>query len=235
VWKLPAEDLLFINRGTMRVLNQAGIKTIGEVANAPVEFLEKVFGKIGTYLHKYANGEDDSTVKHKDYSPIVKSIGNNETTYRDMETPDDVWRVINMLADSVASRLRAQHFKCRTVKLYIREYDLKFCDRQGKLERPSFLAKDIAAKAMDIFQTRYNFTKPLRSIGVRACDLLPDNIHIQLSLFDDAEQDKKAEAIEKTIDEIRYEYGYDSIKRGIVLMDPKLTYVPKDYNRSLYL
>jgi DNA polymerase-4 len=163
-----------------------------------------------------------------------KSIGNIETTYRDMKTVDDVRRVVYMLSESVASRLREQNFKCRTVKLYIREYDLKSCDRQGKLETPSFLTNNIAEKAMEIFHTRYNFSKPLRSVGVRACDLVPDNISIQTNLFYDMEQDDKREKIAITIDKMRSMYGYDVIQRGVVLEDRKLTYIPPDYNRSEY-
>jgi len=196
--------------------------------------LEKIFGKIGLYLYKYAHGYENSAVKHKDYVEPPKTIGNIETTYRDMKTVEDVRRVVYTLSDNVASRLRENHYKCRTVKIYIREFDLKSCDRQSKLETPSYYINDIAEKAMEIFHTRYNFTKPLRSIGVRAADLMPDNIEIQSSLFDDTEQMAKTDKVEKTIDELRMMFGYDVIHRGIVLEDRKLTYIPSDYNRSSY-
>jgi DNA polymerase-4 len=185
-------------------------------------------------MHRYANGDENSPVKHKDYVEPPKTIGNIETTYRDMRTLEDVRRVVYMLSESVASRLREQKYKCRTVKVYIREFDLKFCDRQGKLETPSYITNNIAEKAMEIFQTRYNFTKPLRSIGVRAADLVPDNISIQSTLFDDTEQDEKRENLAIIIDKIRKMHGYGILQRGIVLTDRKLTYVPSDYNRSSY-
>jgi len=233
-WRLPADNLLGVNKGTMKIFNVMGIKTIGDIAIAPVDLLEKVFGKVGMYLHRYANGEENSSVKHKDYIEPPKTIGSVETTYRDMTTIDDVRRVVYLLSENVASRLREQKYKCRTVKVYIREYDLKYCERQGKLETPSYITNNIAEKALEIFRTRYHFTKPLRSIGVRACDLVPDNVSIQSSLFDDTAQDEKREKVAKMIDTLRAMYGYEVIQRGIVLEDKKLTYIPPDYNRSTY-
>jgi len=218
----------------MRVLNAAGIKTIGDLAIAPVGLLEKVFGKVGGYLHLYANGDESSSVAHKDYIEPVKSVGRNMTTYRDMINFDDIWREIYMLSDSVASTLREKRLKCRTVKVSIREFDLKFCVRQGKLENPSYLTKDIADKAMNVFHTRYTFSKPLRSIGVRGDDVVPDNVLIQTNLFHDFRQDDKTESLERAMDNIRYRYGYEAIQWATVLLDKKLTYVPPDYNRSEY-
>jgi DNA polymerase-4 len=151
-----------------------------------------------------------------------------------MKTIEDVRRVIYMLSERVTSRMREQNYKCRTVQVSIREYDLKFCERQGKLEQPSYITNNIAEKAMDIFKTRYNFTKPLRSIGVKACDLVPETVMIQNSFFDDIAQDEKREKIAKTVDWLRNMFGYEIIKRGITLEDKILTTIPTDYNRSSY-
>ena len=234
VWKLPADNLLGVNRGTKKILNAIGMTTIGDIAKTPVELLVDIFGKIGLYLHKYANGDENSAVKHKSYVEPPKTVGRIETTYRDMKTIDDVRRVVYALSDSVASLLRQQNYMCQTVKIYIRDFELKSCDRQGKLNSPSFFANDIATKAMDIFHRQYHFTKPLRSIGVRACDLVSDDAAFQSSLFYDIEQYDRTETLEKTINDLRLMFGYDIIKRGVVMEDSKLTYIPPDYNRSTY-
>jgi len=151
-----------------------------------------------------------------------------------MKNIDDVKRVIYTLSESVTSRLREQHYKCRTVKVYIRENDLKSCERQKTLEIPTYITNNIAEKALEIFQTKYDFKKPLRSIGVRASNLVPDDIAIQSSLFDDTEQDEKRDKIAKMMDILRNMYGYHIIQRGITFEDRKLTNIPDDYNRSSY-
>jgi DNA polymerase-4 len=111
---------------------------------------------------------------------------------------------------------------------------LKSCDRQKTLETPTFITNNIAEKALEIFNTQYKFTKPLRSIGVRACNLVPDDIGIQSSFFDDTEQDEKREKVAYMMDILRNMYGYNIIQRGITFEDRKLTNIPDDYNRSSY-
>ena len=234
VWKLSPDNLLGVGSRINKGLYAAGITDIGNIAKTPVEVFEKALGKIGVTLHRYARGEENSPVKHKDYVEPVKTVGHIETTPRDMKTIEDIRRVVYALSEKVASRMRAEHYKCRTVKIYIRDNELKSCDRQGKLEEPSYITNNIAEKAMDIFKKQYHFTKPLRSIGVRACDLVPDSVGIQNSFFDDTEQDEKREKISHTMDILRSMYGYDIIQRGIVLEDKKLTYIPPDYNRTAY-
>jgi len=234
VWQLPADNLMGINRGAMKIFKIMGISTIGDIAITPVDLLEKIFGKNGGYMYKSANGEGYTNVKHKDYIEPPKTIGNIETTPRDMKTIDDVKRVIYTLSESVTSRLREQRYKCRTVKVYIRENDLKSYDRQKTLETPTFITNNIAEKAMEIFNTQYKFTKPLRSIGVRACNLVSDDIAIQSSFFDDTEQDEKRDKIAKIMDILRNMYGYHIIQRGITFEDRNLTNIPDDYNRSSY-
>jgi len=234
VWPLSPKNLLGVDDKTNRILYAMGITDIGNIAKAPVELLEDIFGKNGRTLHRYASGEENSPVTHKDYVKPPVRIGHTATTPRDMTTVEDVRRVVYALSEKVASRMREQDYKCRTVQVYIREYDLKECQRQGKLEAPSYITNDIAETAMEIFKTRYKFTKPLRSVGVTVCDLVPDTVGIQSSFFSDTAQDEKREKIAHTIDILRSMYGYEVIQRGIVIEDRALTYVPPEYNRSAY-
>ncbi|MDU4889199.1 MAG: hypothetical protein E6344_05655 [Clostridium sp.] len=50
------------------------INTIGDLARAEPEFLERRLGNMGIILHSFANGEDSSEVLKEDYSAPVKSI-----------------------------------------------------------------------------------------------------------------------------------------------------------------
>jgi len=234
VWPMPPDKLLGVNTKIAMTLRAMGITDIGNIAKAPVELLEGIFGKNGRTLHRYASGEDNSPVSHKDYVEPPKSVGHTETTHRDMENAEDVRRVVYALSEKVASRMRAQHFKCRTIQVSIRENDLKWRERQGTLEVPTFIANTIAEKALEIFGARHKFAKPLRSIGVRACNLVPDTVGIQGSFFDDPARDEKMERLAGTVDTLRAIYGYGIIRRGIALEDEKLTYVPPDYDRSAY-
>jgi DNA polymerase-4 len=234
VWKLPTDKLLFINAKMKKYLECMKIYTIGDIANERVDKLEYIFKKWGTYMYKYAHGNVYSPVKHKDYVRPNKSISSSMTTIRDMTTIDDVRRVIYAKCEILASILRKHQTKCRTVKIAIREYDLKYCERQGKLIMPSFVTGHIAERAVELFKTRYNFTRPLRSIGVGACDFIPENASVQTDLFYDIAEYERQERLERCVDRIRDIHGFYKCNRAIIFEDRALTYTPPEYERSGY-
>jgi DNA polymerase-4 len=230
VWPLPVGDLLYVGRATEKKLNSYGIKSIGDLANFDVKLLYGILGKVGVVLHRYANGIDHSKVAKNDVSSAIKSVGNSTTTPRGLETAEDVWLTIVTLSESVAARLRENGLKCNTVQVYIREENLFSCERQAKLSAPTFLSAEIAKLAMEIFKTKYNFTRPLRSVGVRACDLVSEDSPVQLNLFHDYETQKKMETLERTVDSIRAKFGHFSIQRALMLTDRQLSgHNPKDH------
>jgi DNA polymerase-4 len=102
--------------------------------------------------------------------------------------------------------------------------------RQKQLEHPCCTSGPLIDAAMDLLRKNYRWIKPLRSIGLSAINLVTADRHIQLSLFDDtAEKLMVQEQIERTVDEIRFRYGRDSVLRASALLDPKLTgFNPKE-------
>lgn len=223
VWRLPVSELLYVGHATVKKLRLMNILTIGDLARCDVKHLYSWIGKMGLVLHRFANGEDTSSVAQAEAEPYIKSIGNSTTTVRDLTTAEEVKAVFYMLADSVAARLREQKLKCTGVQIYVRDKNMASCERQAQLEYPSFLSSEIAKKALEIFVSKYQFKNPLRSIGVRGINLVHKDTNMQLSLFMDIDRRDKQERMEHTVDEIRERFGYHSIKKGILLEDKHLT------------
>ena len=121
VWKSPASDLLFVGRATQRKLLRYGILTIGDLAQADPAFLQAVFGKIGLVLSAFARGEDNTPVAAFDDSVPIKSVGNSTTTPRDLVSDTDVRMVLYLLSESVAARLRENHFIGDVIGISIRD------------------------------------------------------------------------------------------------------------------
>ncbi len=90
VWLLPVSELLYVGRSTLRKLVNVGIMTIGDLANAPLEFLKKYLGNWGEYLWIFANGYDTSEVAKSGYESVIKGIGNSMTTPKDLSCNEDV-------------------------------------------------------------------------------------------------------------------------------------------------
>jgi DNA polymerase-4 len=128
-----------------------------------------------------------------------------------------------MLAESVAERLRGHMLKCNGVQISMRDKNLLGCQRQGQLEFSTYVSNHIAVRALEIFKEKYQFGTPLRSIGVRAINLVAAIKPQQMSLFIDHQQIEKLEKIEHAVDNIRQRFGYHAVQKGVIFMDKNLT------------
>ena len=225
IWPQPVEDLLYVGSATKRKLNGYGITTIGQLAQTDPELLHRWLGKMGYVLSMFANGKDRTPVSHEAYSAPIKSIGNSTTTPRDLINEDDVRIIAYVLAESVAARLRENNFKCKTVEISVRDNELYSFTRQMKISQPTDLTAEIAENAMRLFHENYHWHKPIRSIGVRACDLISAACPIQLDLFVDEAKREKQHKLDVAVDVIRSRFGFDSIQRGLMYTDRLLSKV----------
>lgn len=221
VWPLPCGDLLLVGRATSAKLISYGINTIGDLANADVDFLKKILGKSGEMLHDFANGRDSSPVKHKDYIQDVKSVGNSTTTPRDIRDMNDAKTVLRVLAESVSTRLREQGLKGKTVTLSVRDTDLASFTRQRKMRNYSDLSTEILDTAVMLLENNYSFNKPLRSLGVSVSDF--DFEYEQFDLAGTAERREKLERLETTMDGLKRRFGNYCITRACQLKDTGLS------------
>lgn len=152
VWRLPAEELLYVGRATKNKLNAIGVHTIGDVATTDEKVLVGLLGVWGHTLHRFANGLDDTPVVDKRSEESVKSIGNSLTAYKDLTDFDQVKTLILLLSESVAARLRESGLgRATTVKLSVTDNALSTCGKQTKLLKPTKSAIDIASAAYNLF------------------------------------------------------------------------------------
>ncbi len=221
VWKLPAADLLMVGRKTADKLLKYNIKTIGDLANADVNFLTRSLGKAGTTLHAYANGEDFSSVRKYEEPDEVKSVGNSMTCYRDLKSLEDAKVMFSVLSDSVSSRvIRKNLGNASTLSISVRDETLRTFTRQTKLNPPSSFADDIFDAAINLFQANYDFNKGVRSLGVSVSDFTTGET--QLSIFDTAVDYDKKMQLAKAVVGIRDKYGLNSLQKAVTLKDKRI-------------
>ena len=225
VWSLPAEELLYVGRSTQRKLNNYGIHTIGELAAADTRILQGMLGKMGLVLKLFANGEDQTPVSKENASAPIKSIGNSTTTPRDLTSDVDVSIIVYVLAESVSARLRENNFACNVVEISVRDNELYSFTRQKKIKMPTDITGEIAKAAMELFRENYHWNKPIRSIGVRAADLIDACCPVQLDLFMNQQYREKQQKMDRAVDDIRRRFGFQSIQRGLMYADRYLSAV----------
>lgn len=214
IWGLPAADLLGVGRATQRVLNNYGIRTIGELANTNPDFLRSQLGKNGVALWNYANGNDLSLVAKKDFVSPVKSVGHGITTVKDLETSEQVWLVFLELTQDIGHKLRVHGLSAEGVAIHIRDNTLYTKQWQTKIELPTQSPMIVAKRAFQLFEERYIWRNPIRSITIQAINLVPQDTPRQIGLFMDMEKIEKLEKLEKCIETIRERFGKDSIRNG---------------------
>lgn len=219
LWNLPVSALLFVGKSTQSSLTLMGVKTIGDLARLPLEFLTKKLGKLGELLYRYANGLDESPVLHIGEEEAPHSVGNSITFRRNLTSEQDIRTAVTALCDTVARRLRADGLKCANVQVTIKDVRLKIITRQKALSGPTYLSTELAQAAMALIQAAWRIGKPIRMLCVTGQKLLPaDREMVQLSLFaQDAAENPRQRNLEHTMDKIRDKFGTGSILHGNIL------------------
>ena len=207
VWPLPADDLLFVGRSTMSRLKKINVRTIGDLAHTDQDYLIRYLGKAGDVLWRYANGLDDSPVAVAGHKREIKSVGNSTTTATDMTSDAAVSRTLHMLSESVAERLRKHGLKGTVIQIEIRDRDLVRCEKQKILFEPTDNAGTIYKATRSLFKESWDWSKGIRSIGVRCSKVIPADMGTQISIFTDEEPRKKTSKLDKVIDDINRRYG----------------------------
>lgn len=222
IWKLPAADLLGVGRATQRTLDSYGIRTIGALAQTDPEFLRSVLGKNGVALWNYANGNDLSLVAKEDFVSPIKSVGHGITTVADLEKPEQVWPVFLELTQDIGHKLRVHGLSAEGVAIHIRDNTLCTRQWQTKIDLPTQSPMVLAKRAFQLFEARYGWYNPIRSVTIQAINLIPQDTPRQIGLFMDVEKQEKLERLEKCIETIRRRFGKDSIRNGVLYQDLQL-------------
>lgn len=174
-------------------------------------------------LSVFARGEDKTPVARENTDAPIKSIGNGMTMPRDLVNDMEVKMAIYMLSESVATRLRENHFAGDVIEIFVRDNDLMGFTRQHKIPFPTNISDEIARQAMQIFLENYRWQKPIRGVGVRVASLHGERYPYQLDLFQSEERREKQLAVDRAVDEIRKRFGTESIQRGLMFFGPEIT------------
>ena len=214
VGNLPASELIMIGKRTAIKLQKLNIHTIKDLANSDYDMLRQYFGIVGDKMINSARGIEMEEVKKYYDLHIPKSVSNGTTTPRNIENLEDAKIVIYALSELIAVRLRQFNLIANGIGLYIKNTLLESESFHKKLPYSTSNASDIAGTAISLLENVHNFSEPLRAITIAAIRL-ENKDNLQFSLFDSEKE--KEEALENTVDKIRTKYGYQSLKRGILL------------------
>ena len=211
MWPLPVRELFSVGASTAEKLERAKIRTIGDLANTPLDRVQKIVGiKLGKQIHDYANGIDDSPVLSAPEEAKGYSI--STTLEEDVVTAEHAHKVLLALTDSVTARMRADSVKAYCVAVSIRSNDFKTRSHQRKLMDPTDISNEVYQLSKQLFAELWDGRTPLRLIGVALNDLTREETS-QMSLFPD-EKKERSRKLDQAYDAINIKYGAATIQRG---------------------
>ncbi len=215
MWKLPVSSLFMCGKSSVETLRKLGILTIGDLALSDPAIIGSHLKSHGQVLWQYANGIDHSTIFSEPAK--MKGIGNSTTLSSDAVTREEAAKVLLTLAESVGSRLRADHSRAGLVCTEIKYNTFRSVSHQAVLDTPSSSTNVIYRRSLALFDELWDET-PVRLLGIRTSKLVPDSEPVQLNLFDyTAPASEKQQKLDAALDSIRRKFGEDAIKRGSLL------------------
>jgi DNA polymerase-4 len=211
MWPLPIRELFSVGHSTAEKLMKARIPTIGDLAQASPERIQRIVGvKLGGLIRDYANGIDPSPVLAAPEEAKGYSI--STTLEEDVTKSEQAYKVLLALSDSVTARIRADGAKAFCVAVSIRSNDFKTHSHQRSLMDPTDISKEVYQISKQLFDELWDGRTPLRLIGISMTNITREET-VQMSLFPDENRDK-ARKLDKAYDAINSKFGSATIVRG---------------------
>ena len=172
IWPLAAKKVNGIGPKASERLERHGIRTIGELAATPQEFLIRKFGRsTGLWMHRIAHGIDDRPVVTESEP---KSISRETTFERDLHVRQDkpeLSEKFTSLCLRVGDDLKRKGYACRTIGIKIRYADFSVVTRDVTLPVAISDGAEIR-KSAGLCLKRVPLEQRIRLLGIRAGGLV---------------------------------------------------------------
>lgn len=209
---LPVEALWGVGERTAENLQRLGLRTIGDLAAAPIGLLRSAVGDAGAHhLHELSWARDPRRVIPEH---VEKSIGAETTFDVDVSDLSTIRRTMLALSGKVAERLRHAGQAGRTVSVKIRLADFQTLSRSRTVDVPTDVAREIFELGWTLFQAGRPGER-IRLIGVRVEGLVhADGAPRQMTL---GERDHGWRDAERAADAVAARFGPGLVKPASLL------------------
>jgi len=205
---LPVRALWGVGPKTAESLDRLGLHTVADIANTPRSTLIRALGDAtGESLYELAWGRDYRNVIPDEPE---KSIGNEETFARDIDSPEEILAQFLRMAEKATARLRERGLFAKTVTMKIKFADFTTLSRAKTLP----IGIDGTHETYEIVKKLYlalnNEGARIRLVGVSLSNLL-DEAPVQLEL---GARERGWRDADTAIDKAKARFGRGSVRPG---------------------
>ena len=147
---LPVAALWGVGERAAEALGRLGLRTVGDVAGAPVGMLRSALGEAASsHLHELSWGRDPRRVTPEQ---VDKSIGAEVTFDTDVADPVVIRRALLSLSEKTGARLRRSGQVGRTISIKVRLADFRTVNRSRTLHGPTDVAREVFDTAWALWE-----------------------------------------------------------------------------------
>jgi DNA polymerase-4 len=201
---LPVGRLWGVGPRTEAVLARLGLRTIGDVADRSLPWLEEHLGSSARHFWELSHGIDDRVVVP---DTGARSVGAQDTLEEDVRGAEALLPHLHSQALRVGRRLRRAGLRCRAVQLTIKYGDFRSLTRQRTLEAPTDYGQALYREAVALL-AKVDVSRPVRLTGVAAQALVREEP--QLGLFG-GPPPSRADQLNQAVDRIATRFGQQAI------------------------
>ena len=221
---LPVGELWGVGPKTNEELQRLGLRTVGEIANTPVETLKRALGEgAGESLYELAWGRDFREVIT---DAPEKSISAAETFAFDLEDREEIFRELLRLSERATHRMRKRELRARTIGLKVRFSDFTNLTKSKTLPLAINGMHEVFEIARDLYLSLKLEGSRIRLLGVSLENLVDESgAAEQLTLGERESGWREAQA---AIDRAITRFGRGSVQPARLVEEPTNEEVEED-------
>jgi nucleotidyltransferase/DNA polymerase involved in DNA repair len=210
---LDVGELWGVGEATDRSLGDLGIRTIGDLAEAPLSLLEhRIGGASARHLNALAHARDPRAVEG---GTPTRSISSEGTFARDLRDRDMIERETLRMCDQVAARLAKARVAGHTITLKVRFSDFATISRSSRHSDPIGSTAEIWKTARMLIDRAAIGARSVRLLGVAVSDLVDVEGTRQMLLGRE-----RADAAAEAVDGVRERFGAGAVMPARVVPRP---------------
>jgi DNA polymerase V len=221
LWKhQPLTDFWNVGRGITARLAKYGVFDMKGITELPETLLYKEFGINAEFLIDHAWGREPCTMEmiHK-YRGKSRSLSNSQILFEDYDV-DGARIVMKEMVENLVLELVENNLYAKGISLFIR-YSKDCTPSSGgamKLVQATCSIKKIQAAFSKLYIDKVKIGYGIRQIGIALTNLTyePD---LQLSFFEDPDDEENEKQLEVAMVGIRNRYGKNALLKGFNLFD----------------